>query len=411
MVHRIKEMYLIMYLLSFMYLVLELSSAGPKPISSTSHATKFGMSGAAVFKPAGIGLHLNSLVKVLPVSGVETLESTENAVNYQTSSKAVDGLLKPSEHRSTACDKGECTELSPQNKRKRSTGSGDGDECKNCTCKKTNCLKQYCECFASGYYCAETCSCQGCSNIPEYQDKLVLAAKTQIISKSTPSSARLKRGCSCKKSMCLKRKLCDVYRLPKNSTTLPQKSKVGCSDGCRCAECKNTYGKKEECGSGKHIAVTEATVDMSEKSFDQELDTLLHSELSIPDQNMTNDVNSQPCSGSGSFSLIPSVEDQPDMDFDDILKDLDISALLEDDLDISAMLEEDFIPISQVEVISPENEIRASPSQSGIGELRPSSSMTRLAPGRKYVLKAVHSIPPLAPCTDPKSTGSPNTNA
>ncbi|XP_017233456.1 CRC domain-containing protein TSO1-like [Daucus carota subsp. sativus] len=387
--------------------VLELSSAGPKPISSTSHAPKPGMSGAAVFKPSGIGLHLNSLVKALPVSGVETLESIENA--------------KPSEHRSTACDKGECTELSPQNKRKRSTGSGDGDECKNCTCKKTNCLKQrpivtsqqaapcrYCECFASGYYCAETCSCQGCFNIPEYQDK-VLAAKTQIISKSTPSSARLKRGCSCKKSMCLKRKLYVVYRLPKNLTTLPRKSNVGCSDGCRCAECKNTFGKKEECGSGKHIAVTEATVDMSEKSFDQELDTLLHSELSIPDQNMTNDVNSQPCTGSGSFSLILSVEDQPDMDFDDILKDLDISALLEEDLDISAMLEEDFIPISQVEVRSPENE-RASPSQSGIAELRTSSSMTRLAPGRKYVLQAVHSIPP-APCTDPKSTSSPNTNA
>ena len=165
-----------------------------------------------------------------------------------------------------------------------------------------------------------------------------------------------------------------------------------------------------ECGSGKHIAVAESTVDMSEKSFDQELDTILHSELiSIP-QNMTNDANSQPCPGSGSFSLIPSVEDQPDMDIDDILKDLDISALLEEDLDISAMLEEDFIPISEVEVRSPENE-RASPSQSGIAELRPSSLMTRLAPGRKYVLKAVHSIPPLAPCTDPKSTSSPNTNA
>ena len=73
--------------------VLELSSAGPKPISSTSHAPKPGMSGAAVFKPSGIGLHLNSLVKALPVSGVETLESIENAVNPQTSSKAVDGLL------------------------------------------------------------------------------------------------------------------------------------------------------------------------------------------------------------------------------------------------------------------------------------------------------------------------------
>ncbi|KAL1827830.1 hypothetical protein ACET3Z_006242 [Daucus carota] len=119
-------------------------------------------SSVAVFKPSGI-------------------------VNSQTSSEAVDGLLKPiSEHYFTACDEAECTELSPQKKRQDCMiffhGSSDGDECKNCSCKKTNCLKQYCEYFASGYYCAETCSCQGCFNIPEYQDK-VLATRRHIVSR------------------------------------------------------------------------------------------------------------------------------------------------------------------------------------------------------------------------------------
>ena len=39
---------------------------------------------------------------------------------------------------------------------------------------------RYCNCFASGYYCSETCSCQGCFNTPEYQDK-VLQTRRQIV--------------------------------------------------------------------------------------------------------------------------------------------------------------------------------------------------------------------------------------
>jgi hypothetical protein len=33
-----------------------------------------------------------------------------------------------------------------------------------CNCKKTKCLKLYCECFASGGYCQPGCSCFECCN-------------------------------------------------------------------------------------------------------------------------------------------------------------------------------------------------------------------------------------------------------
>lgn len=123
----------------------------------------------------------------------------------------------------------------------------------------------YCDCFAAGIYCAEPCACQGCFNRPEYEDT-VLETRQQIESRnplafapkvvqritespansnvvlyphnlvfykyplfgcsntcvmnflqedrnaSTPSSARHKRGCNCKKSMCLK-KYCECYQV------------------------------------------------------------------------------------------------------------------------------------------------------------------------------------------------------
>lgn len=35
---------------------------------------------------------------------------------------------------------------------------------KKCNCKKSRCLKLYCDCFAAGQYCKHTCSCQSCLN-------------------------------------------------------------------------------------------------------------------------------------------------------------------------------------------------------------------------------------------------------
>ncbi|KAL1827828.1 hypothetical protein ACET3Z_006240 [Daucus carota] len=68
--------------------VLDLSSTESTPIYAPSNNLAVGN----IYKPSGIGLHLNSLVKALPVGCAATLKSTENAVNSQASSKAVDGL-------------------------------------------------------------------------------------------------------------------------------------------------------------------------------------------------------------------------------------------------------------------------------------------------------------------------------
>ncbi|KZV14429.1 hypothetical protein F511_43244 [Dorcoceras hygrometricum] len=193
--------------------------------------------------------------------------------------------------------------------RKKISESSDGDGCKRCNCKKSRCLKLYCDCFAAGIYCAEPCACQACLNRPEHVDT-VLETRQQIETRNplafapkvvqhvteppasncgleedathfTPSSARHKRGCNCKKSMCLK-KYCECYQenfylaiqcflslIVCEEVHFPSfgKANVGCSDGCRCEGCKNVFGQKGEFGMTKDVLSDEESNEIQDASL------------------------------------------------------------------------------------------------------------------------------------------------
>nr|XP_043625756.1 protein tesmin/TSO1-like CXC 2 [Erigeron canadensis] len=144
------------------------------------------------------------------------------------------------------------SQTSPRKKRRRE--AGEAEACKRCNCKKSKCLKLYCECFAAGVYCLNRCSCQDCFNKPIHEDTVLATAKqieprnplafaSKVIktsyfmqqdeSSSTPASARHKRGCKCTKSSCFKN-YCECFQ-----------GYVGCSDNCKCEGCKNTFGRKD----------------------------------------------------------------------------------------------------------------------------------------------------------------------
>ena len=45
----------------------------------------------------------------------------------------------------------------------------------SCNCAKTKCLKKYCDCFAAGYYCDDTCNCMECCNFEKNMDDVIAA--------------------------------------------------------------------------------------------------------------------------------------------------------------------------------------------------------------------------------------------
>lgn len=140
----------------------------------------------------------------------------------------------------------ELCQNSPKRNRKRTKSTSKTEGSKTCNCKRSQCSKLYCECFTAGVFCGDSCACDNCFNKPENEDAIVQKrkdielrcpqafARKEEVNGTTPSSARHKRGCNCKKSKCSKR-YCECFQ-----------ANVGCCDGCRCESCENSFGRKQE---------------------------------------------------------------------------------------------------------------------------------------------------------------------
>lgn len=97
--------------------------------------------------------------------------------------------------------------------RSAATSCGESEAVvRRCTCLKTRCLKNYCECFKMGVACNSECACFSCCN----REKLFL---------TRPTPPEIK--CKCQKSHCLK-KYCECHSSGRK-----------CGPLCKCLHCQN----------------------------------------------------------------------------------------------------------------------------------------------------------------------------
>ncbi|CAJ2674979.1 unnamed protein product [Trifolium pratense] len=291
-------------------------------------------------KPPGIGLHLNSIVNAMPPSrasisgvrlsdGLQGIQSkpsislhkvesvtrssvpsnmdgqsfidTRNESHETDASVVADSFISESPILKESIDlypantndkrvsptEVENTEESNHrstSRKKKKTSADDASGPKSCNCKKSKCLKLYCDCFGAGLFCGEDCACESCGNRVEFQEtvvetkhhiesrnpqafapKIVLCAadvppnNMEDVNMTTPASARHKRGCNCKKSKCTK-KYCECFQ-----------ANVGCSTGCRCDGCMNAFGKREDFVAMEHALSKERESSIVEEGFDDTL--------------------------------------------------------------------------------------------------------------------------------------------
>ncbi|KAL9240824.1 hypothetical protein vseg_015001 [Gypsophila vaccaria] len=401
-----------------------------KPVSASKQpVTPQGDSSRCVFP--GIGLHLNALAAASKDRGISYQEmispTSQEPPNNAIAIFEKDGA--PTENEIELME--DCAQLSanaedlnsnsPKKKRRKFENDAESGACKRCNCKKSKCLKLYCECFAAGVYCVEPCSCQDCFNKPIHEET-VLATRKQIESRNplafapkvirsadsaqeigedstkTPASARHKRGCNCKKSNCLK-KYCECYQ-----------GGVGCSINCRCEGCKNAFGRKD----GSTFLAIEADTEedqnpekqITSKNLDHpgfRNDDNKSSEFSLPKTPLSHYRHSvllqTSSKGKPPRSTLVTISSSSSLHLNDeqgrstfLLSQSKIEKhhqnVPEDE--IPAVLQNCSPPSSSLKTLSP-NSKRISPPQHGKGQ------SPKLRTSRKLILQSIPSFPSLTP--------------
>ena len=123
----------------------------------------------------------------------------------------------------------------------RKNESGEQNIKMHCTCKKTKCIKKYCECYSNKYFCYD-CKCENCENKPpQFSDNNKIINQKEEEKNETGKNKQDNENnidinnnnldkliiCTCSKSGCNKN-YCECF-----------KAKIKCNNKCRCIKCLN----------------------------------------------------------------------------------------------------------------------------------------------------------------------------
>ncbi|KAI9907817.1 hypothetical protein PsorP6_016231 [Peronosclerospora sorghi] len=106
---------------------------------------------------------------------------------------------------------------------------------KGCSCKKSSCLKLYCECFAAQHLCDHRCNCEGCKNQAETRTEREGAVAAILERNPLAFQPKVASGSSQHLRGCN----CRKSGCMKNYCECHQAG-VTCTSRCACHQCRNT---------------------------------------------------------------------------------------------------------------------------------------------------------------------------
>jgi hypothetical protein len=96
-----------------------------------------------------------------------------------------------------------------------------------CNCRRSKCLKKYCDCLAQNKLCSKQCRCKHCENHENSANLMKYKCELLEANNPTNNNNEPETKCNCRNSRCLK-KYCVCFA-----------AKSECTDQCKCLGCNN----------------------------------------------------------------------------------------------------------------------------------------------------------------------------